>query len=175
MDYNYSIKVISEDDLLHSGCFNMKKIIQVCEQALRDYRNGNFIFPDKVSVVFDQKSQSRINCLPAGILSENIYGMKWVSVFPDNPHWRNRPNISAVILLSELISGYPVALLEGGMCTTLRTAAVGAIAAKYLAKKSSEIIGIIGAGELAKAHLLAFKTIFPALKECRISSRTNES
>lgn len=115
MNSSYSINLFSQEDLIKAGCFNVKEVIEVVEEAFRSYAKGNIIFPDKVSVVFDQETQNRINCLPAAILDENVYGMKWVSVFPVNPHTCNKPNLSAVILLSELTTGYPVALLEGGM------------------------------------------------------------
>lgn len=175
MKENYSIRIISEDDLLNAGCFNLKEIINVCEEAFRDYSNNKVVFPDKVSVIFDEDTQNRINCLPAATLAENVYGMKWVSVFPSNPQMHNKPNLSAVILLSELETGYPFALMEGGMCTNLRTASVGAIAAKYLAKSNATTIGIIGAGEQAKSHFLAFKTVLPNLKKCKVASRTSKS
>ncbi len=69
------------------------------------------------------------------IVEEKIYGMKWVSVFPGNPHNHGLPNLSATILLSEIKTGFPIALLEGTMCSNMRTAAVSAVAAKYLAVK----------------------------------------
>lgn len=175
MNDNYSIKILSQKDLVNAGCMNMEDIIQICEKALLEYTKGRMIFPSKVSVIFDEKSQSRINCLPAAILRDQVYGMKWVSVFPDNPHLHNKPNLSAVVILSELETGYPKALLEGSMITSFRTAAVGAIAAKYLAKRDSKTIGIIGAGEIGKAHLLAMKSVLPELKVCKVASRTKNS
>ena len=47
---------------------------------------------------------------------------------------------------------------------------MGAIAAKYLARPDSHSIGIIGAGEQAKMHLIAIKTAVPSLRECRVAS-----
>ena len=172
MNYNYDIKIISEKDIIDAGCFNLPAIINICEEVLLEYNDGKTIFPEKVSTIFNEEKQNRINCLPAGILPENIYGMKWVSVFPNNPVVAGVPNLSAVILLSELITGYPIALLEGGICTNLRTAAVGAIAAKYLARKDSVSIGIIGAGEQAKSHLLAIKSVLPHIQKCKVASRS---
>ena len=175
MDYQYDVRVLSEKDLIDAGCFNIPEIMKICEEVLLEYVENKLIFPEKVATIFDDKTQDRINCLPAAILPEKIYGMKWISVFPQNPHLNNKPNISAVILLSELETGYPVALLEGGICTNLRTAALGAIAAKYLARKDAQVIGIIGAGDQAKAHYLALKSAFPNLKKCKITSRTLRS
>ena len=175
MDYHYDVRIISEKDLIDAGCFNIPRIIQVCEEVLMQYVEKQLVFPEKVSTIFDVETQNRINCLPAAILPESVYGMKWVSVFPQNPHTNNKPNVSAVILLSELETGYPVAFLEGGMITNLRTASLGAIAAKYLARKDAEIIGMIGAGDQSKSHFLALKSVLPSLKVCKIASRTLKS
>ena len=172
MKNEIKVQVITQKDLIDAGCFNFKKAIEICEKALIENRNGNIIFPDKVSVIFDEKSQSRINCLPAAILSQNVYGMKWVSVFPENPVKYGVQNVSAVIVLSELENGFPKAFMEGTLCSNMRTASVGAIAAKYLARKNSETIGFIGSGEQAKSHFLAIKTILPDIKVCKVSSRS---
>ncbi len=169
------LSIITQEDLLLSHCFDIKDVISVVEETFLKYNEENVIFPDKVSVVFDQVSQNRINCLPAGFRDQEIYGMKWVSIFPENPHNYSLPNLSAVYILSELKTGFPIAFMEGALCSNLRTAAVGAVAAKFLARSDSECIGFIGAGEQAKAHFMAMKAVLPSLHECRISSRTANS
>lgn len=175
MNQDMPILILTQQDLIDAGCFDMKSAINVVEDAFIKYANKDVVFPDKVSVIFDKQSQNRINCLPAGILSDKVYGTKWVSVFPNNPHERNKPNLTAVYVLSELESGYPIAFMENSMCSNMRTASVAALGAKYLARKDSKKIGFIGAGEQAKSHLLAIKTIFPDIDTCYISSRTAES
>jgi len=169
------IRILTQEDLIRSGCLDYSEALEVVEDAFVKYAKGDVIFPDKVSVVFNKESQNRINCLPAGIISENVYGMKWVSVYPENPKKFHKPNLSAVYLLSELTTGFPIAFMEGSMCSGMRTACVGALAAKYLAKKNSQKIGFIGAGEQAKAHFLALKQVLPKLRSCNVSSRTAES
>ncbi|MGP1435890.1 MAG: ATP-binding protein [Phocaeicola sp.] len=170
-----TITIITEDDLLKAGCFNVQEAITVTEMAFRKRAEGSVIFPDKVSVIFDEKSQNRINCLPAGLKKDNVYGMKWVSVFPGNPHLYGLQNLSAVILLSELQHGFPKAFMEGTLCSNLRTAATSAVAAKYLARKNSKVIGFIGAGEQAKTHFMTMSSIFPNITTCKVSSRTTKS
>lgn len=167
-----SVTVISEEDLLKAGCFNIPESIVIAENAFKRRNENSVIFPDKTSVIFDSKSQNRINCLPAGLVKDNVYGMKWVSVFPGNPHKYGLQNLSAVIVLSELQHGFPKAFMEGTLCSNLRTAATSAVAAKYLAKKDSEVIGFIGAGAQAKSHFMAMMSVFPNLKLCKVSSRT---
>lgn len=101
--------------------------------------------------------------------------MKWVSVFPGNPHNYGVQNLSAVIVLSELEHGFPKAFMEGTLCSNLRTAATSAVAAKYLAKKNNKVIGFIGAGAQAKTHLMAMLSVFPSIQICKVASRTIES
>lgn len=170
-----AVTVISQDDLVKAGCFNIPEAIEVTEIAFRKRAEGSVIFPDKVSVIFDEKSQNRINCLPAGFHKDNVYGMKWVSVFPGNPRLYELQNVSAVILLSELQHGFPKAFMEGTLCSNLRTASISAVAAKYLAKKDCTVIGFIGAGEQAKSHLMTMLSVLPSLTTCKVASRTSKS
>ncbi len=175
MNNKMNITVITQDDLVKAKCLDVSNAIKVAEEALVKYYKKEIIFPDKVSVIFDKDTQDRINCLPAAILDEGIYGMKWVSVFPQNPVKYQLQNVSAVILLSELTHGFPVAFMEGTICSNLRTAAVSAVATKYLAKENVETIGFIGTGEQAKTHLLAILNVRPNIKKCLISSQSNET
>lgn len=175
MNYNNKIKIITLQDQIEAGCFNVSEAIEVIEKALVKEGEKDIIFPDKVSVIFDERSQNRINCLPAGIKSQSVYGMKWVSVFPGNPHQLKVPNLSAVIVLSNLENGFPKAFMEGSLCSNLRTASVGAVAAKYLAREDAETIGFIGAGEQAKSHFMGMMSVRPHLKQCFVSSRTKSS
>lgn len=170
-----TIRIISQSDLITAGCFNIPEAVCEVEKAFYKYAQNKIIFPDKVSVIFDEASQNRINCLPAAVLDENVYGMKWVSVFPENPYLYNLPNLSAVILLSELKYGYPKTFMEGKLCSNLRTAATSAVAAKYLASDNTEVIGFIGAGEQAKTHLMALLYVCPNIKICKVASRTLKS
>lgn len=169
-----SVCIIKDDDLVKSGCFNIPESFSITEKAFQKQAEGNVIFPDKVSVVFDEATQNRINCLPAGLPEDNVYGMKWISVFPSNPI-SGFPNVSSVILLSELKHGHPIAFMDGTLCSNLRTSSTSAVAAKYLAKKDSEVIGFIGAGEQAKSHLMSFLHVLPGIKICKVASRTLES
>jgi len=166
-----SFLYLSQEDLLKAGCFNMKMAIAAAEKAMIDFKNKKILFPDKIVQMFDEETQSRINCLPATLLPEKICGVKWVSVFPPNPIKYGIQNLSAVMILSEIEKGFPLAFMEGTLCSNMRVGAMGAIAAKHLARKNSRSIGFIGAGEQAKMHLIAMKTVIPTIEECRISAK----
>lgn len=169
------MKIISHNSQIEAGCFDIKLGIDAAEEALKLFHNGDVIFPDKVSQIFSQEEQTRINCLPATIRSKNVCGMKWVAVFPPNPTRYNCPNLNASILLSEITTGYPIAFMDGTLCSDIRTAAVSAVAAKYLARINSEVIGFLGSGEQAKMHLLTLAHVLPDLKVCKVASRNTAS
>lgn len=175
MDNHIQVKLISLEDIYKTKCFDLKQIIQIIEDALLAYSNNEILLPDKISQIFNEGLQTRINCMPSTLLKEGVCGVKWVSVFPNNPKLYNKQNVSGVILLSEIKTGFPFAIVDGTLITSLRTACLGAIGAKYLARKDSSVYGTIGAGEQAKTHFLVMKTLFPNIKTCYVSSRSNES
>lgn len=171
-DQRVSFTYLSQEDLLQAGCLDIRMAMAQAEQSMLAYEAGAVIFPEKTVQIFSQATQDRINCLPATLLDDKVCGVKWVSVFPFNPVKRGKQNLSAVFVLSEIESGFPIAVMEGTLASNIRVAAVGGIAANYLARDDAEVIGFIGAGEQAKMHLLAMKYVRPGLKQCRIASRT---
>ena len=132
------------------------------------------MLPDKISQIFNLETQDRINCMPSTLMKDGVCGVKWVSVFPENPHKFSSQNVSGVIILSELEQGFPIAVMDGTLITALRTACMGAIGAKYLARKDSHIYGTIGSGEQAKAHFVAIKQMFPQIDTCYVASRSGK-
>jgi ornithine cyclodeaminase/alanine dehydrogenase-like protein (mu-crystallin family) len=168
-----SVRFISQSDIINAGCFDIPFVIREIEDVLIEYKSGKVLLPDKISQVFDEKIQNRINCMPSTLLSRNICGVKWVSVFPQNPKLYNTPNVSGLIILSELNKGYPYAVMDGSFVTAIRTACIGAVGAKHLARKNCAEIGFIGAGEQAKMHFLTMKSVCPTIKTCKVASRTS--
>lgn len=167
-----SFTYLSQEDLLGAGCFDLRMAIEVAEKTLLDFKDDKILFPEKIVQIFSHISQERINCLPATLHDEKVCGVKWVSVFPGNPVQHGVQNLSAIFVLSEIEKGFPIAVMEGTLASNMRVAAMGAIAAKHLARQESEVIGFIGAGEQAKMHLLSMKVVRPALRECRVAAKT---
>lgn len=167
-------RYFSQEDLLGAGCLDIEMAIEAAESAMKSFADGDVLFPEKIVQIFNDETQERINCLPATFKPEKICGMKWVSVFPPNPQRYGIQNLSAVIILSEIEHGFPIAFMEGTLCSNIRVGTMGAVAAKYLARPDSETIGFIGAGEQAKMHLIAMKTVLPRLKECRVAAKSLE-
>lgn len=164
-------RYFSQEDLLGAGCLDIRMAMSAAESALKAFDAGDVLFPDKIVQIFNDETQERINCLPATFTDKKICGVKWVSVFPPNPVKHGIQNLSAVIILSETEHGFPIAFMEGTLCSNIRVGSMGGLAAKYLARPDSESIGFIGAGEQAKMHLIAMKSAVPSLSQCRIAAK----
>ncbi|MEM9041149.1 MAG: ornithine cyclodeaminase family protein [Actinomycetota bacterium] len=162
---------LSQEDLLRGGCLDMNLAMTAAEEAMLAFREGTIMFPEKIVQIFDESTQERINCLPATLRTEGVCGVKWVSVFPRNPVQYGAQNLSAVVVLSEIERGFPIAVMDGTLCSNVRVGAMGGVAAKHLARPDAESIGFIGAGEQAKMHLIAMKTVVPSLRVCRVSDK----
>jgi alanine dehydrogenase len=86
--------------------------------------------------------------------------VKIVAVYPDNPA-ANLPIIHASVLISEAATGKPVALLEGGSLTAIRTGAGAGAATDLLARPDSHTVAVIGAGVQARTQLESVCTVRP--------------
>lgn len=172
MKSNPETLLISAEDQKRIFSENLSDAVGVVETALKKKMAGEVFLPDKISTVFDEATQNRINCMPGALLNDKLYGVKWVAVFPENPKEGYR-NVTGTMILSELEHGHTLSVMDAGYLTEIRTAAVGATAAKYLSRMNSETIGFIGAGQQARRHLDLVKCVRPALRKCYVSSRTD--
>ncbi len=163
---------LSQEDLLRAGCLDINLAMEAAEDSMLRFRDDDVLFPEKIVQIFNEETQERINCLPATFLTDKVCGMKWVSVFPPNPVRYGKQNLSAVIVLSEIETGFPIAIMDGTLCSNMRVGAMGGLAAKHLAVEDARTIGFIGSGEQSKMHLIAMKTVRPSLELCRVGAKT---
>lgn len=63
------------------------------------------------------------------------------------------------VILNRTDSGAPIAVMDCGWITTLRTAAASAVSMKYLARTDSRVVGIVGLGAQGRGHLEAVKEV----------------
>lgn len=136
-------------DLLH-----MPDVIKVVEDAFRVWAQGKGDMPAKAYLVVEQGD---FRAMPAAILG--AAGMKWVNVHPENPS-RGLPTIMAVLIYNDPETGYPLAVMEATEITAYRTGATAAIASKYLARRDSNTLGIVGAGRQAYTQIMAHAELF---------------
>lgn len=90
--------------------------------------------------------------MPAAVPDTAALGAKLISVYPQNPP-RRLPLHRAAVLLFDLDTGRPAALLDGEALTAARTAAASTLATQYLARPDAAVLALVGAGTQARAHL----------------------
>lgn len=93
------------------------------------------------------------------ICDDELYSFKFVNGHPNNTK-ENKLTVVALGLLADVKTGYPLMISEMTLLTAIRTAATSALAAKYLARKNSKTVGIIGTGAQSEFQVLALKSQF---------------
>jgi len=143
---------------------DMEEALKAVEYAFKLQAEGKAIMPPKLYLNLPEY-HGDFRAMPAYI--DGCAGLKWVSVYSDN--WRqNLPSVMATIVLCDPNTGCPLAIMDGTYITAMRTGAAGGVAVKYLARKGSSVIGMIGAGMQAKTQLLAISEVLPNIEEVKI-------
>jgi len=134
------------------------RVINLIEDAYCLHDNNKTINPDTYFLRFPEKPNARIAALPAYI-GGNIdrAGIKWIASFPDNIK-NNIPRASAILILNDFSTGYPIACLESSIISASRTAASAVLGATKLnhGQKTVDAIAMIGNGIIAKYILEYF-------------------
>jgi len=103
---------------------------------------------------------------------EGAYGVKLISLFPDNPAKGLSSHIGAMVLFDPE-TGAPSAIVDADALTAIRTAAASAVATRTLARPDATTLAIIGTGEQAVSHIEAIRTVRD-IRCIRIAGRTAE-
>ena len=158
--------LLSSDDV--KKLLTMRDAIDVVEKAFREKGMGRVEMPPK-SYVFFEEYGGDFRTMPAYIEALGAAGVKVVNVHPGNKR-RGLPTVMAVIVLLDPRTGYPVAMMDGTFITNVRTGASGVIAAKYLARRDSGVVGMVGSGTQARFQLMALVEHF-RIDEVRVWSK----
>lgn len=108
--------------------------------------------------------------MPGHLSDGPVLGIKVVSAFPGNESLGVPVTLGAVLLLNP-DTGMPVALVDAGYLTAVRTAAITAVACEHLARRDSRVLALIGTGAMAREHVDAIADVLP-IDEVRVWSRT---
>ncbi|HEY5981972.1 MAG TPA: ornithine cyclodeaminase family protein [Anaerolineales bacterium] len=140
---------------------DMPTIIKLLEQAFMQKGKGDVEMPPKPGI--HTMPDAFIHAMPAYIPSMRSAGIKWVSGYPDN-FKRGLPYISGLLILNDVETGIPYAVMDCTWITAYRTGAASAVAAKYLARKESATIGILACGVQGRTNLEAMACTFKLKK-----------
>jgi len=153
----HKILYLSHADV-ESVHLSMKEIIHLLELAFLEKGNGRVEMPPKPGV--HTMPDAFIHAMPAYIPSMRSAGIKWVSGYPEN-FKRGLPYITGLMILNDVETGIPYAVMDCAWITAMRTGAASALSARYLARPESETVGILACGVQGRTNLEALACQFP--------------
>ena len=131
----------------------MEEVIPAMERALADFSSGKVVQPIRTMLPVEEH-EGFLGLMPA--YTSASLGVKLVAFYPHN---QGIPTHHATILLFKPETGEPLVSMDGRLITEVRTAAVSAVATKYLARPEASVLALIGSGVQARSHLEALKLV----------------
>ena len=114
------------------------------------------------SIHVPDNPEATLLLMPAWHTGQRI-GVKLVNVFPGNAKI-HLPSISADYLLYDGKTGQKLAMMDGAVITSRRTAATAALGAQFLSRPDSETLFLVGAGRVASLVPAALRAVRPIKK-----------
>ncbi|MHA2025814.1 MAG: ornithine cyclodeaminase family protein [Candidatus Thorarchaeota archaeon] len=139
-------------------CLSMKDAIEAVKTAYTAFANGRVQMPG-VQHLDVHKHKGEVDVKSGFVEDFGLIGTKIATGFYENLKKGYPPGIAVIVLL-DLETSMPLAIMDGTYITAYRTGAAGAVAAQVLARKNSETVGILGAGTQGRMQLLALQEIF---------------
>jgi N-[(2S)-2-amino-2-carboxyethyl]-L-glutamate dehydrogenase len=152
------ILYLSRGDVAGVGGDHSELYVRALREALVMHAEGKTVQPLKPYLRTHGGQghiADRIIAMPAHVGEPGISGLKWIGSKHDNPARLGLERASAVIVLNDPATNYPIAVLEGGLISAWRTAAVTALAASQLARAQFTDIAVIGCGLIGTTHVTA--------------------
>ncbi len=152
---------LSESDV--ASLLSMDEALPTVESAFRLHGEGQVQLPSKIYLTFEP-FDGDLRAMPA-YLKGNVSaaGVKIVNSNPSNPA-KNLPAVTGILVYIDPQTGLPLGVFGAGALTAIRTGAAGGIAAKYLARKNSSVVGLVGCGRQAQTQLDALLANFKIQK-----------
>lgn len=144
-------RLLSRRDI--ESFLTMGVCLEAVERAFADLARGQATMPQRTPIPLPDRHGLAL-FMPAHIQSLGALGAKVVTVYKENVARHNLPTVLGTIILLDEATGFPVALLEGGYLTAMRTGAVSGVATKYMARPDAKTAVVFGAGVQAFAQVL---------------------
>ena len=191
MDTRIKFLYLSEPDMIKAGVKNMDQCVEAMEDLLVTLNKGDYvmagvnhnshgaqvIFPDDPQFEGMPKNADdrRFMAMPAYLGGKyQMAGMKWYGSNCENKA-SGLPRSILMMMLNDKDTGAPLALMSANLVSCYRTGAIPGVGAKYLARKDSETVTIIGPGVMGRSCLLAFLSVCPKITTVKVKGRGQRS
>lgn len=187
MDTRIKFLYLSEPDMIKAGVKNMDQCVEAMEDLLVTLNKGDYvmagvnhnshgaqvIFPDDPQFEGMPKNADdrRFMAMPAYLGGKyQMAGMKWYGSNCENKA-SGLPRSILMMMLNDKDTGAPLALMSANLVSCYRTGAIPGVGAKYLARKDSKTVTIIGPGVMGRTCLLAFLSVCPKITTIKVKGR----
>ncbi|MFD8723114.1 ornithine cyclodeaminase family protein [Streptomyces sp. NPDC059629] len=154
--------------------YPVERAMPVMAEAMRRYSGGQVELPLR-TILRPEKDTGLLGTMPGFVAGEGLagYGLKAMVLKPENPA-RGLDLHIGVVLVFDPGTGAPLAMMDAGAVTAVRTAAVSGVATEALARPDAGDLAVLGSGVQARSHLEAMHLVRP-LRRIRVWSRTAEN
>jgi ornithine cyclodeaminase/alanine dehydrogenase len=155
------LRYLSRQDVAAAGV-TMSEIIDALATAFAEKGRGHTEMPPKPGI-HPGGGDNFIHAMPAYIPALQSAGLKWVSGYPQNAR-RGLPYINGLLILNDVQTGIPLAVMDCVWITAMRTGAATALSARYLARSDSRVVGMLGCGVQGRTNVEALQVLFPLVE-----------
>lgn len=148
-------------------------ILAAVERALRAQGRSETVIEPRVHLHADPLADGHFNVLRGSIPALGLAGVKVVGDFVEN-YRKGLPSEMALLCLFDPSTGMPKAIVDATAITEMRTGAMTAIGARYLARSDARVLGHVGARGTAYWNVRLLDRLFD-FREIRVHSRRRES
>lgn len=162
----FEINVLSKEDV--SKALKMNQVIDVVESVYKSKSEGMTDVWPTVFYEFDP-GKADLDIKSGYLKSKKLFGHKTVTWFGSNVE-KNLPTLIGMIVVFNAETGMPIGITDAAYITGMRTGAAGALGAKYLARKTSEDLLIVGAGNQSAFQIASALTVLPNIKKVQVAA-----
>ncbi len=149
----------------------MREAIDAVATALVEVSTGRAHTPIRISLPVPTVGGTSL-FMPSFVQSAGGLGIKFVSVFPRN-QLLGKSTIQGIMVLADIQTGEPIALLEASYLTALRTGAASGLATQCLSSEDAKVLGVIGTGAQSRGAISAIRVVRD-IQEIRLFNRSLE-
>lgn len=165
------ILYLSRADLIALGGAHSQPYVDAVEAGLISHHRGDYVQPLKPYLRWPGADHiaDRIIAMPGYLGGERpVAGLKWIGSRQHNPARHGLERASALIVLNDVDTNYPLAVMEGGLISGMRTAAITALGVRHLAREGFATLAVIGCGPIARMQLQTLLEQFPSIARVRL-------
>lgn len=138
---------------------SVDETLELVKSALISHGTKKYEMPAKIGI--HPFSDVFFHAMPAYVPDSVACGMKWIECFPRNPKEYNLPQTTGLLIMNDIMTGVPIAVMDSAWLTAMRTPAVTALAAGAL-HPDAKTFGMFGCGVQGIEHV---RFIVKTLKE----------